>query len=217
MSNPDSLIASDAKPARHDGWTDERRTVFLEALAQHGVVRSAAAAAGMDASSAYRVRRRAGEEDFARAWDEAINSGFAQLQDIAMERALNGVRVPVFYKGEQVGERVWHDNRLLTFLLSRLQTRRFGPDAAALDRAAEQARANAEAEAELTEMRRELSEVLEGIEREMADCTEWGQSAKLESLEEQIRTRIEEIDEALQVRRAAALAAEFPALQLTAR
>lgn len=212
MSNADHPALPAAAAVRRDGWTAARRCVFLDALAQHGVVRTAAAAAGMDASSAYRLRSRAGAEDFAREWDEAIAAGFAQLQDVAIERALNGLRVPVFYKGEEVGERVWHDNRLLTFLLSRLQTRRFGPHAAQLDQNAVRARADAEAEAALTDLRRELAEVLNGVELEIKDCTEWSQSDELDKMKDRLEQRINEIDGTLQVRRAAALAAEFPAM-----
>ncbi len=41
----------------------------------------------------------------------------SELGDAAFSRALNGVSEPVWYKGEQIGARVRHDNRLLMFLL----------------------------------------------------------------------------------------------------
>ncbi|MFN3388890.1 MAG: hypothetical protein ACK40O_08145 [Allosphingosinicella sp.] len=58
--------------ARRDGWTADRQRVFIEGLAQSGCVGKAAAAAGMSRESAYRLRRRAGAEGFAAAWDACL-------------------------------------------------------------------------------------------------------------------------------------------------
>src|SRR3546814_17167341 len=55
---------------------------------------------------------------FAFAWDAAIKLAHARLVDIAMERAIDGEVVPIFHRGEQVGERRTYDNRLLMFLLA---------------------------------------------------------------------------------------------------
>jgi hypothetical protein len=202
MSNTDSPPLTpdpqDASPrGRRDGWTAARRRQFLDALAEHGVVRSAAAAVGMDASSAYRMRRRAGFEDFAAAWDRAIDVGFARLQDVAVERAVNGVRVPIFYKGEAVGERVWHDNRLLTFLLSRLQTRRFSHQAPALDREAERAEAKGTAIKALDNARIELMQVREGFQRMIDDSDDPGGTHVWYNKIETIDRRIAEINDAI--------------------
>lgn len=200
MSNADSLPAP--VRSRHDGWTAARRRQFLDALAEHGVVRSAAAAAGMDASSAYRLRRRAGSEAFAAAWDRAIDVGFARLQDIAVDRAINGVRVPIFYRGEAVGERVWHDNRLLTFLLSRLQTRRFGSEAATLDREGERASAKTAAIDALSGLRAELLEVRDGIKRNIDDTPDPGDIRELWDKLHALDRHIAEVDDALAAHRA---------------
>jgi hypothetical protein len=58
--------------ARRDGWTDARQQVFIAELARTGCVRKAALAAGMSRESAYRLRRRAGAESFAAAWDSIL-------------------------------------------------------------------------------------------------------------------------------------------------
>ncbi len=58
--------------ARHDGWTPARQASFLAALAETRRVAVAATAAGLSASSAYRLRRHPAAIDFAAAWDAAL-------------------------------------------------------------------------------------------------------------------------------------------------
>lgn len=103
--------------ARHDGWTLTRQRQFVEALTETGSVTAAARSVGMTAQSAYRLRRRDSARDFAAAWDAALEMGRAPLLDVAFDRAVNGVAMPIFYKGEQVGERRTYNDRLLMFLL----------------------------------------------------------------------------------------------------
>lgn len=119
--------------SRHDGWSAEKQHDFIMALAEYGIVRAAAEKIGMNAASAYKLREADGAESFAAAWDKALKTGMAQLVDIAMDRAIHGVAVPHFYKGEQVGERRWFDNKLLMFMMRQTMTRRFGPDASKYD------------------------------------------------------------------------------------
>jgi len=111
---------------RHDGWTYARQRAFVAALAETGCVERAARRLGMTAVGAYRLRRMAGAEAFARAWDEALQMGVQKLTDIAFDRAINGVPVPVFYKGEQVGERRSYNDRLLMFTLRHHDPERYG-------------------------------------------------------------------------------------------
>ncbi|MEW4468429.1 hypothetical protein AB1K62_11420 [Parasphingorhabdus sp. JC815] len=48
------------KPYRvhHDGWTAERKTAFIDALARTGCIRDACRVSGISSTSAYRYRRR---------------------------------------------------------------------------------------------------------------------------------------------------------------
>ena len=103
--------------ARYDGWTSERQRAFIKALAETGCVRRAAQWVGMTDAGAYALRRAEGAEDFRRAWADAQSIGVERLADVAFERAMYGVPVPVFHKGEQVGERRWYNDRLLMFTL----------------------------------------------------------------------------------------------------
>jgi hypothetical protein len=54
---------------------------------------------------------------FRAAWDEAAKLCVGVLGETAFERAVNGVQEQVWYKGQMVGYREKHDNRLLMFLL----------------------------------------------------------------------------------------------------
>lgn len=115
-----------ARRPRHDGWTPERQTGFLEALASTACVRAAAAAVGMSAAGAYALRARPEAQAFRLAWDAALDLGVRQLADAALSRAIHGVARPVFFQGEQVGERRHYDERLTQFILRLRDPARFG-------------------------------------------------------------------------------------------
>ncbi len=111
--------------SRYDGWTPERQRAFVKALAESGCVTRACAWVGMSNVGAYLLRKGAGAGSFARAWDEALAVGVERLADIAYERAVYGVPVPVFHKGEQVGEKRWYNDRLLMWVMRHADRARF--------------------------------------------------------------------------------------------
>lgn len=112
--------------ARHDGWTPERQVAFIEALAETACVVHAAAAVGMSATAAYQLRRRPEAQAFRLAWDAALDFGVRRLEDAALSRATHGVARPVFFQGQQIGERRYYDERLTQFILRRRDPVRFG-------------------------------------------------------------------------------------------
>jgi hypothetical protein len=112
--------------ARHDGWTAEKQIAFIEALAETACVEEACRRVGMSDSAAYQLRRRPCGAQFRRAWDAALDYGLHRLEQAAMSRALNGVRRPIFHKGEQVGEWRAYDERLTMFLLRSRRPARYG-------------------------------------------------------------------------------------------
>lgn len=112
---------------RFDGWTEEKQRRFIETLADTGLVGGAAKAIGMSRESAYRLRRSPHGAAFARAWDSARRHAGGLIEDIAFERAIEGVEHEVYNDcGEVVGARLVHDNRLLKYLLSHLKPERYG-------------------------------------------------------------------------------------------
>lgn len=104
-------------PVRHDGWTLDRQANFLRGLAETHSVSAAAAMVGMTRQSAYKLRARLQGEPFDLAWDAAFQSSFDALAAAAMERALCGVEVPHYHKGELVGTSRRFDERLTVSLL----------------------------------------------------------------------------------------------------
>lgn len=103
---------------RADGWTADAQRRFIEALADSGSVTHAARAAGKSTASCYRLRRAAGAEDFAAAWDSAVDEASKRLIDIAFDRAVNGAEsIELDGDGQVVRTRRRHNDRLLMFLL----------------------------------------------------------------------------------------------------
>ncbi|MBX7526995.1 hypothetical protein [Qipengyuania vesicularis] len=113
------------KRNRHDGWTEDRQRRFIEALASTGSVMAAARAVNMSQEGAYHLRRQPGAESFRKAWQTALDLGVQRIEDVAMDRALNGVEVPVYSYGQLVGTRTAYNDRLLMFMLRNRAPERF--------------------------------------------------------------------------------------------
>jgi hypothetical protein len=113
---------------RYDGWTPERQRGFIEALADTGSVRAAAHAVNMTPEGAYLLRRHPEAGGFRKAWEAALKCGVQRLEDVAMERALYGVEVPVYHFGAVVGTRREFNDRLLMFMLRNRAAKRFSAD-----------------------------------------------------------------------------------------
>ena len=111
---------------RADGWTPARQRAFVELLADTGSVSDSAIRVGMSRESAYRLRRRHDAQEFARAWDAALATATRRLADACLERAIRGVDVPVFFRGEIVGEKRVYSDNLAMFLLRHLDPLTFG-------------------------------------------------------------------------------------------
>jgi hypothetical protein len=113
------------KCARHDGWTPARQKAFIEALADYGSVRDACQVVGLATTGAYQLRRQPGAEEFAAAWEAALACAVKRLEDTLMDRALNGVEVPVYSYGKLLGTRTQHNDRLGMFFLRNRAPHRF--------------------------------------------------------------------------------------------
>ncbi len=111
---------------RYDGWTEEKQRRFIEVLADSGQVSLAAKAVGMSRENAYKLRRTPHGAAFARAWDAAREQAGAFIEDVAFERALEGIEHPVFDEfGKVVCTRRVYNDRLLMFLLRSLKPERY--------------------------------------------------------------------------------------------
>lgn len=115
-----------AEAVRDYGWNPRRQRVFLEALADSGIVTQACRAAAISPRAAYNLRNR--DAIFAEAWVAAQALARQRLADDLLERALRGQADRIVRNGEVVAERHRTDNRLALGLLTRLD-RQAEPDA----------------------------------------------------------------------------------------
>lgn len=104
--------------ARRNGWTPELQQMFLFALSRCGSVARAARAVGKSRRSAYHLLHSPGADDFARAWDYAIEEGIDRVRADALEHAIGGAFVPVFRRGKLVRVEHRRCDRLAVALLA---------------------------------------------------------------------------------------------------
>jgi hypothetical protein len=102
---------------RRDGITIDKQIAFIEAPAETASVSAAATTTGLSRKSLYALRNATHAHAFRAAWDEALRSAVRVLADVAFERAVEGVREPVFGRGGEVGSRIRYNDKLLMFLL----------------------------------------------------------------------------------------------------
>ena len=105
------------------GWSAERQRYFLATLAETGSVHLAASAARLSARGAYKLRTRS--PAFAAAWDTALQLAVGRLSAIVFDRAINGRIEQVFEDGNLVAERRVPSDKLICWLLARLDPKRF--------------------------------------------------------------------------------------------
>jgi hypothetical protein len=90
---PPAVNSRSATPER---WTKQRMADFLRELgASHSV-----AGVGMSRQLAYRLRVRLKGQPFDIAWEAAFQHGYDALHQAALERALHGIELPVYHRGE---------------------------------------------------------------------------------------------------------------------
>jgi hypothetical protein len=127
-ADPPPEIPFDPVPVRprRDGWTAARQRIFIQTLAETGIVRIAAAAAGMSVRSADRLALRDDAESFCLAWDAALQVAARRGAALLYEYAFEGMVETIWRDGEIVGQRRRPSEKALFFLLARLDPVRFG-------------------------------------------------------------------------------------------
>jgi hypothetical protein len=116
-------VALEDSRKRLAGWSAERQRLFLAHLAETGSVHLASSAARLSARGAYRLRTRS--PAFARAWDTALQLSVGRLAAIVFDRAIHGRIEQVYQAGNLVAERRVPNDKLLMWLLARLDPKRF--------------------------------------------------------------------------------------------
>ncbi|HEV7661342.1 MAG TPA: hypothetical protein VGO55_15995 [Allosphingosinicella sp.] len=105
---------------RQDGLTPQKQRDYVEALADTGVAREAAARIDVSEQAINRVRRRADARSFDLACEAAVRFAARRIRSIAFERAIEGTIKRHYYHGELKSEERVYDNRLLVYLLGKL-------------------------------------------------------------------------------------------------
>jgi hypothetical protein len=111
---------------RHDGLTPARQVALVQAMAACGCIREACAKVGVSPEAVYQLRRRPDAQSFRVAMDLALDGAADAVEDAMYGRAINGVEVPHYYKGELVGTHRRHDERLAMFILRYRKPHRYG-------------------------------------------------------------------------------------------
>ena len=81
-------VGAQLRAVRKDGWTVQRRKIFIETLAATCNVTEAARVAERTLSSAYNLKRR--DPAFAREWSQALSVGYAELEALLLRQSLFG-------------------------------------------------------------------------------------------------------------------------------
>jgi hypothetical protein len=115
---------------RSNGWKPEVQRAFIEALAETGSVKAACRRVGRADHGVYQLRRHPEAHEFRQAWEAALAIGIQRIEDVAMDRALNGVEVPVYAYGKIIGTRTVYNDALLMFMLRNRASKRFAADGA---------------------------------------------------------------------------------------
>lgn len=123
LTGPVAVPFNPAPSRKVGGWSADRQRLFIETLAETGSVHLSAKTAGLSARSAYALRVRS--PAFSAAWDAGQQLAVGRLSALAFDRAINGRIEQVYHQGELIGEKRVPSERLLMWLLARLDPKRF--------------------------------------------------------------------------------------------
>lgn len=98
--------------------TVKKRAEFLDYLRDGWSITAAAAKIRVSRQAVYALRKS--DDEFAKEWDDAYESGTDLYEDEAKRRAIQGTEKPVFYQGEVVGHiKEYSDTLLIVALKAR--------------------------------------------------------------------------------------------------
>ena len=109
------------RPVKFD---NDKKTLFLEKLAQYGIKSKAAKAVGVNHSTILRHIEK--DPAFARAVEEALTEAADTFEDELIRRAVHGYEEPVFFNGVEVGKVRKYSDRLLDKLVTATKREKYG-------------------------------------------------------------------------------------------
>ena len=102
---------------RRNSIGPERQRAFVAHLAACGIVTQAAKHIGASLEALYKLRHKEGAEEFAAAWDAAVDRGVSRIEDGALQRAVEGAERPIVSGGKLLGSYRVHNEALVMFML----------------------------------------------------------------------------------------------------
>jgi len=112
---------------RRNSITAPRQRAFIAELAATGIVAEAARRIGASLEALYKLRHKPGAEEFAAAWDVAVDRGVMRLEDGALARAIEGEERMVVSAGQVLGTERRHNEALVMFFLRNRRPERYAP------------------------------------------------------------------------------------------
>ncbi|HEX8222451.1 MAG TPA: hypothetical protein VF605_01390 [Allosphingosinicella sp.] len=110
---------------RHDAFTGTKKQAYLKALAKTGCILDACRLTGISSSTVY--NHQAGDPEFARNCQLALDMASAPIELTAYERAVVGVEEDVIRGGKVVGTRMKRSDFMLRILLQGSNPKKYGP------------------------------------------------------------------------------------------
>ena len=110
--------------AAHRARVDPYQT-FLSTLQDTGNITASCMVAGLHRRTIY--RKKDSDPEFAELWEIAVEIAVDKLEYVARNRALKGVKEPVYYKGYAVGHVYKPSDRLMELLLKAHRPDKFNP------------------------------------------------------------------------------------------
>lgn len=101
-----------------------RWDVFIDLLREWGVISKAAEGAKVNRRTAY--ERRAGNAEFARQWDDALQDFADSLEAEAIRRARDGIIKGVYHQGVLMNSEVQYSDTLMAQLLKAKRPDEYG-------------------------------------------------------------------------------------------
>lgn len=110
--------------ARHDGFTAEKRKRCLKVLAETGCISDAARVAGVSRNTVDRWRRK--DAGFSKLCEAAIDMASSHIETLAWERAVTGIKEPIWHCGKLVGTRIKRSDAIFRMLLIGSNKKKYG-------------------------------------------------------------------------------------------
>lgn len=102
---------------RWNGITAEKQRRFIAHLAGCGSVTMAARAIATSPSAMYQLRKAAGADGFAAAWEAAIEAGARRVLDTLIDHAIHGTPERLLKDGEVILERRKYNTRAMMWVV----------------------------------------------------------------------------------------------------